>query len=137
MPKVLPCLRISLLLPTRYDPEDPYTPNQEIELEKFVAIQLMLTGRYGGLTILQPFQPPFVEGWWPSNGALPPPEQNVLVDIVTRALVSGVEQETEKEWIRTELYPRLRDDFRQREIFLLIQQVQRIFEIEGEDIGLT
>ncbi len=128
MPSLHRCLRILLFLPTKYDPRDALTPNQDIEAEKFIDMQLLITERYGGVTILQPYEPPFLEGWWQSGGVIHPPEHNRLIDIVTRGLLTEEEQQAEKDWILNELYLYLKSLFRQDEIFLLIQEVERVFE---------
>jgi len=120
-----PCLRVLILLPIKYDPRDAITPNQDIEAEKFIDVQLLLTGRYDGITILQPYEPPFVEGWWQSGGTIYPPEHNRLIDIVTRSLPEQAARQAEKDWLLKEMYLFIRREFRQDDIFLLVQEVER------------
>jgi len=128
MPAFRPRLRLLLLLPTRYDPSDPHAPNEEIEPDKMVAVQQRIAERYGGLTILQPYQPPFVEGWWHAEGILRPPESNRLVDVVTRPLATREERHAEMDWILTQLYPPVKSLLRQQELFLLVQELERVLE---------
>ncbi len=129
MPTFDRCLRILVLLPTRYETTYAQAPGEEIPPEKVVDVQRMLVGRYKGLSILQPYQAPFLEGWWQDAGGVDyPPEFHRLVDIVTRRLATRKDVTVEKQWLLDTLYPSLKEEFGQQEIFLLIHELERIFE---------
>jgi hypothetical protein len=123
------CLRILLLVPRRYDSTYQPSPDGEIPPSVFVALHRLLARKYGGLSLpSRSYQPPLVEGLWSEGGRDYPPELLHSIDVVTRHLETDAELGAEEEWMLTVLYPRVKQDFGQQQIFLLIQMAQRAIE---------
>lgn len=125
----VPCLRILLLVPRRYDRTYAPDPEGGIPAQKFVDLQNLLLDKYRGLSLpRRSFQAPIVQGLWSDQGIDYPPEFHRVIDVVTNSIAADDERRAEEHWLLNILYSFVKQEFGQQQVFLLIQDTRRAIE---------
>jgi hypothetical protein len=112
----VPRWRFRFLLPARFNPDDPVAPGEAVPSEHFIAVEEELIAQFGGFSVFGGPNAPVVHGRWrDEHGGYA--DEHYLYEVVS-------EQLPEYERFLLSLYGRLLSGFRQREVFLTVENIR-------------